>query len=50
MRELIVLVVRMPVDYRDQGRDGLAVELLFQAFRPLRIEPLHRLLDRREAT
>ncbi|WP_414446715.1 hypothetical protein AB4851_07905 [Burkholderia sp. 22PA0099] len=50
MRELIVLVVRMPVDYHDEGRDGLAVELLFQALRPRRVEPLHRPLDRRDVT
>ncbi|GAB7536024.1 hypothetical protein BGC_22400 [Burkholderia sp. 3C] len=50
LRELIVLVVRMPVDYQDKGRDGLAVELLFQALRPRRIELPHRPLDRRDVT
>jgi AraC-like DNA-binding protein len=41
LRELIASVVKMQVDYDEDGRDGIVVELLFQEIRPLEIEPLH---------
>ncbi|WP_350029975.1 helix-turn-helix transcriptional regulator [Caballeronia sp. GAOx1] len=41
LRELIAAIVAMPVDYDEQGRDGLVVELLYREVKPLQVEPLH---------
>ncbi len=41
LRELILAVVHMPIDYDDDGRDGLVVRLLLQEMKPLPLVPLH---------
>ncbi|EHP44188.1 AraC family transcriptional regulator [Cupriavidus basilensis OR16] len=41
LRELISAVVRMPVEYEQDGRDGLVVQLLLHELRPLSVVPLH---------
>lgn len=41
LRELILAVVRMPIDYDRAGRDGLVVQLLLQEMKPVPLTPLH---------
>ncbi|MGO4332431.1 helix-turn-helix domain-containing protein [Cupriavidus sp. 2TAF22] len=41
LRELVSEMVRMPVDYEENGRDGLVAGLLLQEMRPLSVVPLH---------
>lgn len=41
LRELIVAMVHVPLDYDEQGRDGMLVQLLLQEIKPLQIVRLH---------
>ncbi|MBD1589339.1 AraC family transcriptional regulator [Pseudomonas typographi] len=41
LRELILAVVMMPVEYDKHGRDGNVVELLYLEIKPMRSVPLH---------
>ncbi|ESH95057.1 MULTISPECIES: helix-turn-helix domain-containing protein [unclassified Cupriavidus] len=41
LRELISAAVTMPLDYHEEGRDGLVASLLLHEMRPLSVVPLH---------
>ncbi len=41
LRELIVAIVKMPLYYDRERRDGLVVKLFLQEIKPLKIVPLH---------
>lgn len=41
LRELILAAVQMPIDYDEQGRDGLVIALLLREMQPLDVVALH---------
>lgn len=41
LREMVAAAVRMPMDYDENGRDGLLAELLLHELKPVQVLPLH---------
>ncbi|MES2206358.1 MAG: helix-turn-helix transcriptional regulator [Pseudomonadota bacterium] len=40
LREIIIAITKMPINYDENDRDGLIVQLFFKEMKPLRIVPL----------